>query len=313
MPYAILKVNTLVKRYRSSARPANDGVSLRIYPGEIFGLLGPNGAGKTTLVRQIAGLTRPTSGSIELFGFDLVKEPERASEWIALQPQGLALPIQARPRELMELTGRLRGLSPWDARRATDQLLETFGLTPHQSVPFQRLSGGLRRLVSIATALIGERPVLIFDEPTNDLDPEIRRVVWERIRQAAQQGKAVILVTHNVIEAEQALDRVAIMQNGRVLALGTPAELRARVERQVRFELLFRADAEARIPEVLAGCDQVVRAGARRFTVTIERERVETTVARFASYLELLDDFRMVTPNLEDVYFKVSGGERLVQ
>lgn len=313
MPNAAIKVSALVKQYRANALPANDGIYLNIYPGEIFGLLGPNGAGKTTLVRQVAGLTRPTSGRIELFGVDLVQEPERASEWVALQPQGLALPIQARPRELMELTGQLRGLTTWDARQATNQLLKTFGLTPHESVPFQRLSGGLRRLVSIATALIGDRPVLIFDEPTNDLDPEIRRVVWDRIRYAAQQGKAVILVTHNVIEAEQALDRVAIMQKGRVLALGTPGELKAGVERQVRFELLFRTEAEERIEEVLAGCTDVIHAGAKRFTVTVERERVEETVARFASHLDLLDDFRMVTPNLEDVYFRVSGGERLAQ
>lgn len=313
MPDAILKVNALIKRYRASARPANDGINLLIYPGEIFGLLGPNGAGKTTLIRQIAGLTRPTSGSIEIFGVDIVQNPARASEWIALQPQGLALPSQARPRELLELTGRLRGLTTWDARQATNRLLKTFGLTQHQSVPFQRLSGGLRRLVSIATALIGERPVLIFDEPTNDLDPEIRRVVWERIRQEARQGKSVILVTHNVIEAEQALDRVAIMQNGRILALGTPAELRSRFQRQVRFELLFRADAEAHIAEVLAGCDHVTHAGARRFIVTVERGQVETTVARFASHFDLLDDFRMVTPNLEDVYLQVSGSEHLVQ
>lgn len=313
MPNAAIKVSALVKQYRPNAQPANDGISLNIYPGEIFGLLGPNGAGKTTLVRQVAGLTRPTSGRVELFGTDLIREPERASEWVALQPQGLALPIQARPRELMELTGQLRGLTMWDARQATNQLLQAFGLIQHEAVPFQRLSGGLRRLVSIATALVGDRPVLIFDEPTNDLDPEVRRVVWTRIRHAAQQGKAVILVTHNVIEAEQALDRVAIMQRGRVLALGTPGELKAGIDRKVRFELLFRTEAEGRIEEVLAGCADIVSAGARRFTVTVAREQVEAAVAQFASHLDLLDDFRMVTPNLEDVYFRVSGGERLAQ
>lgn len=220
------EVTALTKRYRPEQPAANDQISLTVYKGEVLGLLGPNGAGKTTLVRQLAALTRPTSGQIRLFGRDLIAEPELAGQWIALQPQGMALPTTERPQVLLEVTGQLRGLPPDAARREAIALIDEFGLGPHLSKPFYKLSGGLRRLVAITTALIGQRPVLIFDEPTNDLDPEIRRTVWRRIREAAQGGAAVLLVTHNVVEAEQVLDRVGILSGGKMLALGTPGELK---------------------------------------------------------------------------------------
>jgi ABC-2 type transport system ATP-binding protein len=305
------EVNGLVKRYGKEGIPANDGLTLTVNQGEVFGLLGPNGAGKTTLVRQMAGLSRPTSGSIWLFGHDLVRDPARAADWVALQPQGFGLPRAETARGLVEITGQLRGLKAAEARRETDALLEEFNLIPNQKKRFYDLSGGQRRLVSIATALIGRRPVLIFDEPTNDLDPEIRRVVWHRIRQATQHGTTVVLVTHNVVEAEQALDRVAIIRSGRILAMGTPGELKARVDQQVRLELLFRPEAEGEAQELLSAWSEVLPLGARRYAVVVAREAAESAIARLLPNLERMDDFRIVTPNLEDVYIQLSGGERL--
>lgn len=307
-PYEVVD---LVKQYHGGGPPANDRISLTVHAGEVFGLLGPNGAGKSTLVRQMAGLTRPTGGQINLFGHDLVRQPHRAAHWVAIQPQGFALPLSERPRSLLEVTGQLRGLTAAEARRQADGLLEEFGLTGHLSKSVGDLSGGLRRLVSIATALVGRRPVLIFDEPTNDLDPEIRRSVWQRIRQSAREGAAVVLVTHNVIEAEQALDRVAIMSTGRVLALGTPGALKARVAQRVRLELLFRPDSAAAAPALLEAWREVHDLGARRFSVVVDRAEAESAMAHLMPCLHLLDDFRIVTPNLEDVYLELSGGERL--
>lgn len=305
------EVRDLVKRYRPDGPPANAGITLEIRAGEVFGLLGPNGAGKTTLVRQLAGLSRPTSGAIRLFGHDLTRDPRVASRYVAVQPQGVALPIQARPGELLELTGRLRGLAPAAARREAEALLEEFHLAPHRHKRLATLSGGLRRLVSIAATLIGGRPVLIFDEPTNDLDPEVRRRVWQRIRDAARKGATVVLVTHNVVEAEQALDRVAIFRGGRVLALGTPGELKARVARQVRLELCFRPGAEEPARALLAAWPAARRVGAHRYTLVLPPDEAEAAVRHLLGWLEHLDDFRVVTPNLEDVYLEVSGGERL--
>ncbi|MCG0239682.1 MAG: ABC transporter ATP-binding protein [Firmicutes bacterium] len=269
------EVRDLVKRYRPDGPLANAGITLEIRAGEVFGLLGPNGAGKTTLVRQLAGLSRPTSGAIRLFGHDLTRDPLMANRYVAVQPQAVALPGQARPGEVLELTGRLR------------------------------------RLASIAATLIGRRPVLIFDEPTNDLDPEVRRRVWQRIRDAAREGATVVLVTHNVVEAEQALDRVAIFRAGRVLALGTPGELKARVARQVWLELCFRPGTEEPARAFLAAWPAARRAGAHRYTLVQPADEAEVAVRYLLGWLDHLDDFQIVTPNLEDVYLELSGGERL--
>lgn len=307
------EVAALTKRYRPDQPAANDGISLTVYQGEVLGLLGPNGAGKTTLVRQLAGLSRPSSGQVRLFGRDLVAEPALAGQWIALQPQGQALPTAERPQALLEITGQLRGLPPAAARHEALALIDEFGLAPHLAKPFYKLSGGLRRLVSIATALIGQRPVLIFDEPTNDLDPEVRRTVWRRIREAARGGAAVLLVTHNVTEAEQVLDRVGILAGGKMLALGTPGELKSGLVRQVRLELAFRPDdaGAAAAGQLLQGWPEVHHMGARRWAVTVPQSGAERAISRILPSLALLDDFRIVTPNLEDLYLALSGGELL--
>lgn len=301
----------LVKRYRTDQPPANDHISLSVHQGEVFGLLGPNGAGKTTLVRQMAGLIKPTSGTIHLFGHDVIKESARIGQHVAVQPQGFALPRTVGAEALLEVTGQIRGLSPSAARQETAQLLEEFALAPYARRSFDHLSGGLRRLLAISSTLIGRRPVLIFDEPTNDLDPEIRRVVWEHIRASANAGSCVVLVTHNVIEAEQALDRVAIIRAGKVLAMGTPGELKAKVQKLVRLELLFRPETVSAASDLLASFANVRNVGARRFLITVTRAEAESTLAQLLSSLNLLDDFRIVTPNLEDVYLELSGGERL--
>jgi ABC-2 type transport system ATP-binding protein len=309
--HAAYVVENLTKIYGAGLPPANDAIDLTIYEREVFGLLGPNGAGKSTLVRQLCGLARPTHGQIRLFDRDLVREPHLARQWVALQPQNMALPLQTRVAELLELTGRLRGLSPAEARRQTEALLAEFGLEPLARKTLYVLSGGQRRLVGIATTLIGDRPVLVFDEPTNELDPQIRRKVWGRIRQAARAGATVVLVTHNVVEAEEALDRVAILSGGRVLALGTVGEIKERVARQVRLDLVFRPDRDGVARELLAGWPAVHQTGARRYHVVVPQAEAERAIHRILPYLACLDDFRIITPNLEDVYLEVSGGKSL--
>lgn len=305
------EIVNVTKRYKPDQPPANDNISLTIHQGEVFGLLGPNGAGKTTLVRQLAGLSRPTSGSLRLFGHDLVRHPEIASLFIALQPQGFALPLHERPRALLEATAMLRGSSPADARRQASELLTLFGLDRYEKRSFYTLSGGLRRLLAIACALVGDRPILIFDEPTNDLDPEIRRTVWNRLREASAAGRTVVLVTHNVTEAEGVLDRVAIVHSGRILALGTPGQLKERVAQQLRLELLFRESHAAMAPQVLSGWDHVLQLGARRHAIIVPREDAEQSLVKLAPSLDALEDFRIVTPSLEDVYIELTGGEKL--
>ncbi|WP_024757225.1 ABC transporter ATP-binding protein, partial [Streptomyces exfoliatus] len=160
---------------------ATDGISLDVRGGEIFGLLGPNGAGKSTLVRQLTGLMRPDSGSVELLGHDLVRHPERAARLLAYLGQESTALDELTVSLAAETTGRLRGLGAHDARAERDAVLEELGLTPLAGRPLKKLSGGQRRLACLATALVGRRPVLVLDEPTTGMDPVARRAVWAAV------------------------------------------------------------------------------------------------------------------------------------
>lgn len=208
---------------------ATDGVRIDVRRGEIFGLLGPNGAGKSTLVRQLTGLMRPDSGSVEVLGHDLVRHPERASRLIGYLGQESTALDDLTVSLAAETTGRLRGLPVRAARAARDDVLEELGLTELAGRPLRKLSGGQRRLACFAATLVGERPVLVLDEPTTGMDPVARRSVWSAVdRRRAENGATVLLVTHNVIEAETVLDRVAVMERGKVIACDTPSGSRRR-------------------------------------------------------------------------------------
>lgn len=228
---------------------ATDDVGLDIRRGEIFGLLGPNGAGKTTLVRQLTGLMRPDRGSVEILGHDIVRHPDRASRILAYLGQESSALDELTVSLAAETTGRLRGLEVRRARAERDAVLEELGLTPIAGRPLRRLSGGQRRLACFASALVGERPLLVLDEPTTAMDPVARRAVWSAVdRRRAERGTTVLLVTHNVIEAETVLDRVAVLDQGRVIACDTPTGLKEQVAGEVRVDLVWREAAPCTCP-----------------------------------------------------------------
>ncbi|MFD9823955.1 ABC transporter ATP-binding protein, partial [Streptomyces violascens] len=232
---------------------ATDGISLDVRRGEIFGLLGPNGAGKSTLVRQLTGLMRPDAGSVDVLGHDLVRHPERAARLIAYLGQESTALDELTVALAAETTGRLRGLTLRDARAERDAVLAELGLDDIAGRPLKKLSGGQRRLACLAAALVGERPLLVLDEPTTGMDPVARRAVWAAVdRRRAERGATVLLVTHNVIEAETVLDRVAVIERGKVIACDTPAGLKAEVADEVRVELVWRDRAPVEVPEVAA-------------------------------------------------------------
>jgi ABC-type multidrug transport system ATPase subunit len=221
----VCAVRDLTKTYRavrgrrgSPGTPevkATDAVDLDVRRGEIFGLLGPNGAGKSTLVRQITGLMRPDRGSVEILGHNIVRHPERAARILAYLGQESSALDELTVSLAVETTARLRGLEVRLARAERDAVLEELGLTALAARPIRKLSGGQRRLACFATALVGERPLLVLDEPTTGMDPVARRAVWSAVdRRRAERGTTVLLVTHNVIEAETVLDRVAVLDRG---------------------------------------------------------------------------------------------------
>ncbi|MFF5636743.1 ABC transporter ATP-binding protein [Streptomyces sp. NPDC012825] len=288
---------------------ATDGISLDVRGGEIFGLLGPNGAGKSTLVRQVTGLMRPDSGSVELLGHDLVRHPERASRLLAHLGQESTALDELTVSLAAVTTGRLRGLTARDARAESDAVLEELGLTALASRPLKKLSGGQRRLACVAAALVGRRPVLVLDEPTTGMDPVARRAVWAAVdRRRAEHGTTVLLVTHNVIEAETVLDRVAVLEHGRVIACDTPAGLKERVAGEVRVELVWRETAPLHLPEV-AALRGLAQETGRRWSLRLAPDAARAAVATVTggAAFAALDDFALATPSLEDVYLALGG------
>lgn len=288
---------------------ANDGVSLAVGAGEIFGLLGPNGAGKSTLVRQLTGLMRPDSGAVEVLGHDLVRHPERAARLVGYLGQESTALDELTVALAAETTGRLRGLGVREARAERDTVLDELGLTALAGRPLRKLSGGQRRLACFAAALVGERPVLVLDEPTTGMDPVARRAVWAAVdRRRAEHGATVLLVTHNVIEAETVLDRVAVLERGRVIACDTPTGLKERVAGDVRLELVWRERAPLDVPEVAALRASAQESG-RRWMLRLSPDEARAAVAAVTGgeAFAALDDFTLATPSLEDVYLALGG------
>ncbi|MEW5626770.1 ABC transporter ATP-binding protein [Streptomyces hydrogenans] len=291
---------------------ATDGISLDVRGGEVFGLLGPNGAGKSTLVRQLTGLMRPDSGTVELLGHDLVRHPERAARLLAYLGQESTALDELTVALAAETTGRLRGLTAADARAERDAVLDELGLGELTGRPLKKLSGGQRRLACFATALVGHRPVLVLDEPTTGMDPVARRAVWAAVdRRRAEHGTTVLLVTHNVIEAETVLDRVAVLDRGRVIACDTPAGLKERVADEVRVELLWRESAPLGLPEI-AALRELAQESGRRWVLRLAPDAARAAVATVTggAAFAALDDFTLATPSLEDVYLALGGAAR---
>ncbi|MEU6282578.1 ABC transporter ATP-binding protein [Streptomyces sp. NPDC047028] len=291
---------------------ATDEVELDVRRGEIFGLLGPNGAGKSTLVRQLTGLLRPDTGSVEILGHDIVRHPERAARLLAYLGQESSALDELTVSLAAETTGRLRGLDVTRARAERDAVLDELGLTPIAGRALKKLSGGQRRLACFAAALVGERSLLVLDEPTTGMDPVARRAVWAAVdRRRAERGTTVLLVTHNVIEAETVLDRVAVLDQGRVIACDSPAGLKERVAGEVRVELVWRDRAPLDVPEVAVLRERAVESG-RRWTLRLAPEEARAAVATVTggAAFAALDDFTLATPSLEDVYLALGGAAR---
>ena len=302
----LLEIENLTKVYRTGTR-ANDGITLSIEEGEVFGLLGHNGAGKTTLVNQVVGLLKPTSGSILIDGHDLVADPGLARRLCSFQAQA-QVPIDGlTPRQAIELLGQLRGASEAEVRRRRGILVNALELGEWLDVDAARLSGGVKRLVAFAMASVAPGRLVMLDEPTNDVDPVRRRLLWQQVRALADDGAAVLLVTHNVIEAERSVDRLAILDAGRVIAEGTPAELKAVLGAELRLELVVDPRA-AEMPVSPFG-RSVVPVG-NRLMVGVPMDAAGPAVA-WAESLQragAVEEFTLGPATLEDVYVALVGG-----
>lgn len=222
MPAAV-SIKDVVKQF--GALRALDGVSMEIAEGDFFGLLGPNGAGKTTLISSLAGLVRPDSGSLQVLGHDVVRDFREARRRLGVVPQELVFDPFFNVRETLRIQSGYFGIRKNDDW--IDEILENLDLTNKADVNMRRLSGGMKRRVLVAQALVHKPPVIVLDEPTAGVDVELRQGLWQFIRRLNTEGHTIILTTHYLEEAEALCNRLALMKQGRLVALDTTANLMA--------------------------------------------------------------------------------------
>ena len=283
---AALSVQNLSKRYKGGVW-ANREINLTGNSGEILGILGPNGAGKTTLVRQITTELLPTSGSITVLGHDVVREPAQVKSLLGVVPQEAALFDYLTVYHHLRIFAKLRGINPRASGAKAEQLINDLDLNEHRDVQVRKLSGGLRRRVLVGIASAARPPVIVLDEPTTGLDPESRRNLWSLLQRARGEGAFVLLTTHSMEEAEALCDRVGIIQGGQVLALDTPANLRAK--QGFQFKITYFPNGSVMDAVTLYGADdQELVARVREMG--------------FAQY-------SVGRTSLEDVYLAITGGK----
>ncbi len=223
MNESAITVESLVKKFEDIT--AVDGISLQVKKGELFGLLGPNGAGKTTTINILCGLTKPTSGAAKVGGFDVQKETAKVKELIGVCPQETAIYPYLTGAENVDLFGNLHAMNKDTLKTRRTMLLEKMGLAGDAKRRAEKYSGGMKRRLSLILALIHDPQIAFLDEPTVAMDPQSRHAVWDFIKKLKKEDKAIILTTHYMEEAEELCDRVGIIDNGKLIALGTPRDL----------------------------------------------------------------------------------------
>jgi ABC-2 type transport system ATP-binding protein len=302
-----LAVETRALERRFAGIVAVDGVDLAVEEGTIYAFLGPNGAGKTTTVRMLTTLLRPTGGSAQVAGHDVVGEAPAVRRAIGVALQEAALDGLMTGRELMLLQATLHGIRRAEARRRAGALLERVDLTGAADRRVGTYSGGMRRRLDLAMALVHEPRVLFLDEPTTGLDPPSRATIWEEVRKLNDAGTTVFLTTQYLEEADQLADRVGIIDKGRITVEGTPAALKAEIGRP-RLEVSVAGDGE-RADDVLGRFGRPLP--PRDGMLIVELERGAGAVPEVVRALDeaglLVESLELVQPTLDDVFLAKTG------
>jgi ABC-2 type transport system ATP-binding protein len=298
----------LVKHFGPSR--AVDGVSFVVPTGSVLGLLGPNGAGKTTLVRMLTTLSVPTSGTGRVAGFDIVREPNEVRRSMGLTGQAATVDEILTGRENLKLIGALYGLPRSYVRQATERLFARFDLTDAADRMAKTYSGGMRRRLDLAVSLLAAPPILFLDEPTTGLDPQSRSGLWEVLRELVQEGTTLLLTTQYLEEADQLADEIVVVDKGRVIAAGTPTQLKDQAgQASVVVTLTHAADIDEAARLMRAHSPEVhVERGSRRLTAQAGGLGDMTRIASVfeASGIEL-DDLGLARPSLDDVFLHLTG------
>ena len=306
---AAIDVRGLQREYKNGLKAVR-GIDLAVDAGEVYGFLGPNGAGKTTTVRMLVTLLRPTGGTATVAGFDVATQAGRVRERIGVALQEAALDALMTGRELMELQATLHGLPAHDVRPRADELIARVGLSQAADRRVGTYSGGMRRRLDLAMALVHEPEVLFLDEPTTGLDPTSRTTLWDEVRRLKADGTTVFLTTQYLEEADRLADRVGIIADGLIVAEGTPEALKAEVGLP-HLDLTFLAASDlARARELLAGVGEL-RPAPEGVDVSVA---VTDGAAEIAPVVRMLDEagltvasLELVAPSLDDVFAEKTG------
>lgn len=300
-PGAAVSVTGLWKRY--GATEAVCGVSFEVGAGQIFGLLGPNGAGKTTTLECILGLHQPDSGSIQINGLDLRTHAPQVKRLVGAQLQAATLQDRITPRQALDLFGSFYARS-----FASDELLGRFDLGAKADVPFAALSGGQRQRLFLALALINRPALLVLDEPTAGLDPQARRELRALIREMRTEGRTVLLSTHDLEEAGQLCDQIAIIDGGRIIAVAPPAELIGRARAPARVIVRTAPSLASTVVDSLPDVVGAVYGDGGWILDTPSPNRLLANLVRRADEAEVeLLDVELRRPSLEDVFIELTG------
>ncbi|HEX2400273.1 MAG TPA: ATP-binding cassette domain-containing protein [Mycobacterium sp.] len=298
----------LVKRFGDNT--AVDRVSFEVPPGTVLGLLGPNGAGKTTTVRMMTTLTKPTSGTARVAGYDVCRDPDKVRRSMGLTGQVATVDELLTGRENIRMIGSLYGIRRKDLARLGGQLLEQFSIADAADRVVKSYSGGMRRRLDLAVSLLAAPPVLFLDEPTTGLDPRSRSDLWDVLRGLVQGGTTLLLTTQYLEEADQLADNIVVIDRGQIIAEGSPLQLKQQAGNASLIVTVSKAEdlSAAKALMSKAAAEVFVDAGARQLTAAAEGLADMVRVAGWLRDSDIdVDDFGLSRPSLDDVFLSLTG------
>ena len=303
MPEPVIVAQNLVKKYKDFA--AVDGISFEVAPGESFGLLGPNGAGKSTTMRMVGGVSTRTGGDLRILGLDPNRYGPEIRSRLGVVPQADNLDTELRVRENLLVYGRYFGLPRAQVARRADELLAFAQLEDKAKSKVDALSGGMKRRLTIARALINDPSIPLLDEPTTGLDPQARHILWDRLFRLKEQGTTLLLTTHYMDEAEQLCDRLVVIDKGVIMAEGAPAELIRTYSSREVLEVRFGSELNADVAGRLKGMGDRIEVLPDRILIYSENGESELVRIVDAGLTPITSLVRR--SSLEDVFLRLTG------
>ena len=310
----IIEIKNLKKHFKEVK--ALDGISLKIRKGELFSILGPNGAGKTTFVRILTTILTPTSGDALIKDFSILKNKNEIVNMIGVCPQNITIYEALRAEENVEFIAYMHGMSKRDAKEKAKKLLDDFGISGRKDWS-KHFSGGMQRRLNLAMALISEPEILFLDEPTAGLDPQARRLVWDYIHELKKKNMTIILMTHDMFEADMLSDRIAIIDHGKIIAKGTPNELKEKYGSDNTLEISFTTHNEIELVKrnikempFVTNSIETNTNGSKTLMVSFKgglKNLVEIIQRGFNGNNENVEDLRFRQNSLEDVFLNLTG------